>query len=269
MNLCKSILAESSELPPLSALYEYVVAGNGLFIRGEDSRMRALVQVAPADLNGLAELTPIAALNVDRVPGVWLRSVLASARRRMPDEAMYQFLWDGTRNDLKPEVFRTWRCSSPAQIVSQTGVRFDDDGLAVIDLHSHNSMPAFFSTTDDADEQGLRFYAVIGRVDTDRPEIRVRVGVYGHFMDVPAEMVFDDLGPFVDQYAVDSSQSSEIRTCRICGCTDSNGCENGCFWVDDDLCSNCGPVPPAQSEAREERYLQQLQDMWNKNPFDR
>lgn len=27
--------------------------------------------------------------------------------------------------------------------------------------------------------------------------------------------------------------------CRACGCTDSNGCAGGCYWVLDDLCSAC------------------------------
>ncbi len=256
MKISGVVMAETADLPPSGeVLYQYVVAGNGLFIRAEDSRMRALVQIAPVHLHGLADLVPIAELKVDRVPGVWLRSILSSARRRMPNEAMYQFLWDGTRSDLKPEVFRTWRCSSPAQVVTPTGVHFDDDGQAVIDLHSHNSMPAFFSTTDDADEQGLRFYAVIGDIDTNTPEIQVRVGVYGHFLGVPADLVFDDLGPFVDRFSVISSQSSDDgepgRTCRVCGCTDEHGCENGCFWVQDDLCSNCGDVPTRIDEEGE------------------
>ena len=31
----------------------------------------------------------------------------------------------------------------------------------------------------------------------------------------------------------------EKATCRICGCTDSNGCWGGCYWEEDDLCSKC------------------------------
>jgi hypothetical protein len=28
-------------------------------------------------------------------------------------------------------------------------------------------------------------------------------------------------------------------TCRECGCSDSLGCEEGCWWAQDDLCSAC------------------------------
>jgi len=30
-----------------------------------------------------------------------------------------------------------------------------------------------------------------------------------------------------------------FRSCRVCGCTDYCACPGGCYWVEDDLCSNC------------------------------
>jgi len=58
----------------------------------------------------------------------------------------------------------------------------------LIEVHSHQRMAAFFSSTDSADEQGFRLYAVLGRLDRDgyEAEIRLRVGVYGHFYELPA-----------------------------------------------------------------------------------
>ena len=32
-----------------------------------------------------------------------------------------------------------------------------------------------------------------------------------------------------------------VRRCRVCGCTDDQACEGGCYWVEDDLCSSCAP----------------------------
>jgi hypothetical protein len=48
----------------------------------------------------------------------------------------------------------------------------------------------FFSRTDNKDEQGFRIFAVIGRVN-EKPLILVRVGVYGNYWNIPAEMVFE------------------------------------------------------------------------------
>ena len=36
----------------------------------------------------------------------------------------------------------------------------------VAEVHSHGRARAFFSATDDADEQGLRIYEVAGRLGT-------------------------------------------------------------------------------------------------------
>ncbi len=40
-----------------------------------------------------------------------------------------------------------------------------------------------------------------------------------------------------------------IRFCHRCGCTDEEGCEEGCYWVGDDLCSEC--EPPGKTGAQE------------------
>mgnify|MGYP000858271742 CR=1 FL=1 len=52
------------------------------------------------------------------------------------------------------------------------------------------TLAAKFSGTDDADEVGFRLYAVIGRLP-DKSEIRLRVGVYGQFWEVPASWVME------------------------------------------------------------------------------
>jgi topoisomerase IA-like protein len=61
---------------------------------------------------------------------------------------------------------------------------------ALIDLHSHALMEAFFSRADNKDEQGFRIFAVIGKVK-GKTEIRVRVGVYGNYWNIPASMIFE------------------------------------------------------------------------------
>ncbi len=197
MKIVQVLCAESNILPPITALgYEYVLAGNGLFIRAEDSRLEALVPIAYATLHGCAAVEPYARLKVPRISDRFLHSVLMSARQHLPNEALYQFSY----NRAAEQFGSTWRCAMPSQHVTAVSVEFGDTPAAVLDLHSHNTMDAFFSSTDDADEQGLRFYAVIGKLDTELPEIALRVGVYGHHWNVPVETVFDGSGPFDDVY---------------------------------------------------------------------
>lgn len=35
------------------------------------------------------------------------------------------------------------------------------------------------------------------------------------------------------------ARGAEEAICRVCGCTQNNACEEGCYWVESDLCSHC------------------------------
>lgn len=39
--------------------------------------------------------------------------------------------------------------------------------------------------------------------------------------------------------AFDSEDEEGGQSCRVCGCTQDNACEGGCYWVEDDLCNRC------------------------------
>jgi PRTRC genetic system protein A len=157
-----------------------------------------MVPVAIAHVHGLEQVEPYArfASRVPRVPCQFLWAIAKSARRHLPNEAMYQFSFDGSVDETGELTDEGWRCVNTTRATNPASLEFDDHAGAVIDLHSHGTLSAFFSETDDEDEQGLRFYAVIGQVDRDCPQIAVRVGVYGHTWNVPQTTVFNG-GPFV------------------------------------------------------------------------
>ena len=51
--------------------------------------------------------------------------------------------------------------------------------VPVLQIHSHNTMPAFFSSTDDADEYLPGLYGVIGNLDTENPSMVFRFSGMG------------------------------------------------------------------------------------------
>lgn len=63
--------------------------------------------------------------------------------------------------------------------------------IHVMDIHSHNTMPAKFSPIDDEDEKATRLYAVVGRLDQVFPDITVRASCGGRFIKLHPEEVFD------------------------------------------------------------------------------
>jgi hypothetical protein len=61
-----------------------------------------------------------------------------------------------------------------------------------MDIHSHTGeMPAEFSFIDNIDEQGFKLYAVAADTGSDAPPVTIRLGVYGYFLELGIEEVFE------------------------------------------------------------------------------
>lgn len=190
-------------LPDAAPGIAWIVAENGVFKRGVNADLDILIAIRRRSMAipGLVPLLPhVRWRSWDRrIPASLLAALLGDARRAMsagtiarPIEKQYFFVWRD--NDLRLIAPR-------GQDASATRVQYamPERGAVLVDLHSHHAMGAFFSPTDDADDLGLSVSAVIGQLYT-RPEIAVRLNVFGHRMRVPARLIFDDLGPFDDTY---------------------------------------------------------------------
>lgn len=79
---------------------------------------------------------------------------------------------------------------SPRQQGNAVGVTFTKLPNTVVELHSHSGMGAFFSHTDDLDEQGFAIYGVVGELDRLIPDVILRVGVYGYFYPLQWKDIF-------------------------------------------------------------------------------
>lgn len=191
-----------NHLPSNDALaYQYILARNGVFIRAETRFFIALLPVVSCVVRGLAPLRQSFHLKVPRVPARLLDTVLTDAlhaRRPSGDraenglnEVLYQFHHHG----------RTVQVKKPPQRATGVSVTAagSSDPAVFCDLHSHGNMHAFWSRTDDNDEQSARVFAVIGKLDTE-PEVRMRVGLYGYWQVLPVTAVFTGSGPFKDLF---------------------------------------------------------------------
>ena len=207
-NLVTYYIHKRDPLPANDALaYQYVLAGNGVFVRAETRFFTALLPVTACTVRGLPPLRPQFQLLVPRIPARLLDAVLADAQcARRPDnglnEVLYQFHHHGRAVQVK----------KPAQQTTPTSVTtaVADAATIICDLHSHGNMRAFFSQTDNADEQGARLYAVIGKLDSE-PEMRLRVGVYGYWLALPLTAVFTNNGPFDIPNSVGSLRAGTFK----------------------------------------------------------
>ena len=191
-----AIVVDDGMLPELPlCLYAYILAGNGIFVHAKREGLDVLIPVGHSKIAGLPPLTPYVRLPC-RVPASLLLTALKLSRQVVPNEILFWFNRDEDwRMDVPQQLARTGRVV-PMDHVDVRGTR------ALIDLHSHGVLLPFFSPTDDRDEQGFRIYAVMGEVDRT-PGIRVRVGVYGHYFDVPASEVFEVPTELLDIFELD------------------------------------------------------------------
>jgi PRTRC genetic system protein A len=179
------IFATAPQLPPMGQhLYEYVIGSNGVFVRAKRPEMEALIWVAAtqAPVRGLAEVKPYARLT-SRIPALLLARMYEMAYRAGNNEILFYL------------VPNPWRIVLPEQVQTGVSVRpvdpYAGGANTVVEVHSHHSMGAFFSKTDDREENtGFRLYTVLGNLLT-RPAILCRVGIFGHFWQIPAAWVFD------------------------------------------------------------------------------
>lgn len=75
-------------LPPFDAqAYQYILAGNGVFVRTETPYFAALMPSTACYVRGLVPLQPKFRLKVSRIPEKLLRAALTDARRSRRPEA--------------------------------------------------------------------------------------------------------------------------------------------------------------------------------------
>ena len=189
------IVQDDGTLPYIpECLYAYILAGNGVFLYAKREDLEVLIPISGVLVSGLSLLEPF--VHLPRVPAVLMQHILQASQENLPNESLFWFNLDHDKQE--------WNVEAPLQVCRAASVfpvdRNDPAGTrALIDLHSHALMEPFFSRTDNKDEQGFRIFAVIGLVN-DQPAIRVRVGVYGNYWNIPAKMIFELPGEIQDAY---------------------------------------------------------------------
>jgi PRTRC genetic system protein A len=182
----KYILAETDTLPAINpaSLYEFVIAGNGVFVRARRCGLEAMIPISMCEIRGLQLIEPYVILEAGKVPLICTQAILDEFQSNLPNESL---AWVRLED-------KKWKVIKPSQIADENSVHpvdpFDPAGIAAfVDVHSHNTMEPFFSTDDDKDEIGFRIFAVFGLLDT-QPCVVARVGIYGYCWHLAAGDVF-------------------------------------------------------------------------------
>lgn len=190
------------QLPPVdeSKLLDYVVGSNGVYARGRRPGLEVCMPVSFSlqAVRGLVEVNSYAQWGFPKVPMGFMVQMLTISKSvcvSFAREALFHLnIGAGCPGRVIDYSHNGWVLVMPDQYATEESVIATATGAgreAIIELHSHHSMRAEFSETDNVDEsQGFRIYAVIGTI-FDRPTIRARVGLFGHFFEYPASEFFE------------------------------------------------------------------------------
>jgi PRTRC genetic system protein A len=223
MSFIKYSIAERNNLLPRlmpseisGTAYEYIMAGNGIFIRAARPEFEVLMPWMDGPIRGLAEVYPFLKLHIPRVPGEILDRIFTYARHitgddKQPIESLFYLYYDTAKENWQLDVPRQKATrSSVIPLDTEQGSSYES---ALIEIHSHHdlSIGASFSLQDDLDEQNrLRLFAVVGHIN-QRPEIRVRVGIYGHYWEIDADQLFELPIYIKDSRDIERSNRHELK----------------------------------------------------------
>ena len=194
-NLITYYVHRSDPLPPNNAhLYQYILAGNGLFLRAGTPWWEVVMPLLLYPVRGLLPVKPVFRLLIGRLPETLLAAAYQSAlSAREKNGGLREALYSFQVQEKQVRVMRPRQIATPGSVTS-AGL---DDPAILLELHSHGNMPAFWSPTDNHDEQGIRLYGVMGRLDSV-PEMKLRVGVCGHWKPLFVNQLFTGDGGFRD-----------------------------------------------------------------------
>jgi Prokaryotic homologs of the JAB domain len=208
------LVAHAGPSEPCGLIADIVLDGAGLYLAASTPNLAIRVRLARAVVPDLPVVPMGATLTQGPIDsGIW-DALVQRARAAIPDEVLLAIIARepadgelfvaaaGPYTLVEPQLDETGTGDWQAQRASGCAVRATPIPDAVVEVHSHHAMRAYFSSTDDQDETARRVYGVIGRLESERPEIALRVatGCKPHAVEpVPFAQVFAaELGTFRD-----------------------------------------------------------------------
>ena len=179
--------------------YDYVLGQGGVYVQSESAHLTARVLVAPARVRGLAPVSEKLQLTRGPIPAHLFELGLRWFQAVPDTERFFAVGWYG----------EAYRLVVPPQEGTGMSLTYRPPAAVLAEFHSHGRHLAFFSATDDKDEQGFRIYGVVGRLDTLEPELTLRIGVYGHFAPLHWQQVFDGSPPGLRLAGQDTNYDKE------------------------------------------------------------
>lgn len=184
-------------------MYEYLMAGNGLFVRAKRREFTACLPLCRQTVKGLPETALGIVWHKPRIGKQIWQQILEHAQNNTDrddfTENLYVVYWC--------EDFGDWFWTQIARERSFAATIAEDSrteyGEACVELHTHPQGAINFSLSDDQDESGkFRIFGILADIH-DAPKIRFRCGIYDYFEQIPAYWISEMPDAVIDLNAVD------------------------------------------------------------------
>ena len=177
--------------PITAPLYEIVIANNGVYKRAKRREMSASVELSAfaVKIPELAEGEAKVEL-MKRIPVRIFEEILTHARTSTDPQRFTENLYAVCWNE--PEGEYLWEEISRHRSFGSTIARDDSPVYqnAILEIHTHPPNCRNFSGQDNLDESGkFRLFGILVDIHSTNPLIRLRVGIYDSFWEIPVEMV--------------------------------------------------------------------------------
>lgn len=185
-------LIAEQEIPPIKAIkFEYLLAGNGLFIRANRKEYSVCLPLNRIKIKGLPNVNSEIIWHKPRIPNRIWQEILKNARSDSDSsefkEDVYVVYWQEKQAEWLWKNIGTKR--NYASTIADDSL--EEYGEACLEIHTHPPNATHFSQMDDRDEQGkFRIFGILIDIHNAKPKVRFRCGIYDHFVQIPA----DDIG---------------------------------------------------------------------------
>lgn len=187
----------------------YIVAKEGIFLK---KNMGIMDSIAPVkNISILESIQAAARMNIKKIPGGQFARVVAFFRE------VYKEYWGESIVLLfYDEKKRVYKIVPPHQKVTSAACDYNKgitiEGMQMIGtIHSHASMSAFHSGTDDADEEHFDgLHITIGNVNQDDVSITASIVANGHRFVVQPEEYVERLVKTVDIDEVEQKPTRRV-----------------------------------------------------------
>lgn len=171
-------------------------------VAGRDGRLYEIrkepIGIMVSHIEQIAELEDVPTgfrFDLPKIPGKILSQVLCFFRDYCNEwdmnEVMVQIFWDTVDRRYIVECPHQWVKRDRIDATFNKKLDAENRYIEVCHIHSHNSMSAEFSETDDENEKAFMLYCVIGRLHRKIAEIQLRVGYNGKYFILPLDRIFD------------------------------------------------------------------------------